>query len=139
MNAKDLRMEDIHVGDVASFSRTWTDEDVENFSTLSGDTNPLHLDDEYAKTTSFGKRLVHGMLLGSLCSQLVGMHIPGKRCLYLSQTLSFKKPVFIGDTITVTGTVTALSVSTKIVSIGITMTKERGEEVVVGEARARVL
>lgn len=138
MNAKDLRMEDIHVGDTASFSRTWTDEDVQNFASISGDVNPLHMNDEYAKTTQFGRRLVHGMLLGSLCSQFVGMYIPGKRCLYLSQTLIFKKPVFIGDTVIVTGTITAISESTRIISILIVITKD-GEEVVIGESKVQVL
>jgi 3-hydroxybutyryl-CoA dehydratase len=135
---KDLSMDDITVGDISSFSRTWTEEDVLSFSKLSGDINPLHLDESYAQTTQFGRRLVHGMLVASLCSRLVGVYLPGKRCLYLGQTLLFKKPVYIGDTITVTGTVMSKSIATKILSISISMTRE-GEEVLAGEARVQVL
>lgn len=138
MNPKDLFLNEIKVGDSASFSRTWTEKDIVIFSELSGDTNPLHMDDEYARTTPFGQRLVHGMLVASLCSRFVGMYLPGERCLYLSQTLSFKKPVYIGDTVNVSGSVIAKSDVTKILTISMVIKKE--EEVVVeGEARVRVL
>ncbi len=138
MEARDISFEDIHVGDTATFSRTWSEKDVLDFAEISGDTNPLHVDEEYAKTTMFKQRLVHGMLLGSLCSQFVGMYIPGKKCLYLNQTLAFKKPVYIGDTVDVRGEVVAKSDATKIITIAITMTK--GEEVVVvGESHAQVI
>jgi 3-hydroxybutyryl-CoA dehydratase len=138
MNAKNLSFSEIKVGDTASFSRVWTEKDVIAFAELSGDENPLHLDEEYAKTKSFGQRLVHGMLLGSLCSALVGMYLPGKRCLYLSQKLVFKNPVFISDTVDVRGTVTLKSQSTKVLSVFIVMKK--GEEVVVeGEAWVRMI
>jgi acyl dehydratase len=138
MEAQDFALEDIHVGDTASFSRTWTEEDVLSFAKLSGDVNPLHTDSIYAETTQFKERLVHGMLVASLCSTFVGMYIPGKRCLYINQTVSFKKPVFIGDTVVVTGTVIAISNATKIVTISISI-KKGDEEVLVGEARAQVL
>lgn len=138
MKAKELSFDEIKVGDTDSFSRTWTEEDIIAFAKLSGDHNPLHTDDSYAKGTQFGQRLVHGMLLGSLCSRFVGMYIPGKNCLYLNQTLSFKKPVFIGDAVEVVGTVTSKSESTKILSISIIIKK--GEEVVVeGEAKVQVI
>jgi 3-hydroxybutyryl-CoA dehydratase len=129
MNAKNLSFSEIKVGDTASFSRVWTEKDVIAFAELSG---------EYAKTKSLGQRLVHGMLLGSLCSALVGMYLPGKRCLYLSQKLVFKNPVFISDTVDVRGTVTLKSQSTKVLSVFIVMKK--GEEVVVeGEAWVRMI
>lgn len=138
MNANDYTIDELHVGDTVSFSRTITNDDVLRFAELSGDKNPLHLDDEYARTTSFGKRLVHGMLLGSLCSQVVGMHLPGKRCLYLKQDLLFKKPAYIDDTISVTGTVVAKSLATSVLTVKIVMKKN---EVIVleGEARVQVL
>lgn len=138
MEARDLVMEDIQVGDTAFFDRLWTEEDVSTFAKLSGDTNPLHMDDEYAQTTQFKGRLVHGMLVASLCSTLVGMYLPGKKCLYLSQTLTFKKPVFIGDTVSVTGVVIAKSSVTKLLSISISIRKGK-EEVVVGDARVQIL
>lgn len=138
MEARDLRLEDIAVGDTASFERTIQESDTAVFIQLSGDHNPLHTDAAYAEQTSFGRPIVHGMLLGALCSTLVGMYLPGKRCLYLSQSLRFKKPVYAGDTITVTGTVQSKSVATRVLTIGISLC--RGvEEVVAGEAQVQVL
>lgn len=138
MNAKELSFDEIKVGDTDSFSRTWTEEDVTTFANLSGDMNPLHMDNSYAEETQFKQRLVHGMLLGSLCSRFVGMYIPGKKCLYLNQTLSFKKPVFIGDTVEVMGTVTSKSEMTKVLFIFIVIKK--GDEIVMnGEAKVQVI
>ncbi|MFA6601241.1 MAG: MaoC family dehydratase [Candidatus Paceibacterota bacterium] len=138
MEIPDLSVKDIEVGDTITFEHAFTEKDVETFARLSGDQNPLHLDEEYAQKTEFGRRLVQGMLVGSLCSRLVGMHIPGKRCLYLGQTLLFKKPVFIGETLKVIGTVTSRSHSTRIVKIDISISK--GQEIAAtGEATTRVL
>jgi len=138
MNAKELSFDEIKVGDNASFSRIFTEEEVMEFAELSGDNNPLHTDLSYAKGTQFKQRLVHGMLLGSLCSRFVGMYTPGKRCLYLSQSLIFKNPVFIGDEIEVIGTVVSRSEATKIIAINIVMKK--GDEIVVlGEAKVQVI
>lgn len=138
MKPKDLSINEISVGDSASIERVWSEEDVRAFATLSGDENPLHLDDEYASKTKFKKRLVHGMLLGSACSALLGMHLPGKRCLYLRQTLNFRKPVFIGDRVKIQGIVKDKSSSTGIVSIHISITKD-GVLVADGVATVQVL
>lgn len=138
MKANDFSINDIKVGDKASFTRKWTDEDVQIFSNLSGDNNPLHLDDEYAASTSFKKRLVHGMLVGSLFSTLVGMYIPGKRCLYVDQKISFKKPVFIGDTVEASSVVLAKSESTGVLTISMKI-KCNDEVVVLGEAHVKVI
>lgn len=138
MKPKDLALEDISVGDSASLERVWTEHDVASFAALSGDANPLHMDEAYAASTKFGKRVVHGMLVGSLCSTLVGMHIPGKRCLYLKQDLAFRKPVFIGDKVVATATVSAKSDSTRVLEIRVSIKKE-GEEVVGGTSIVQVL
>ena len=138
MTPNDFKLQDINLGDTVSFNRTWDASDIEIFAELSGDMNPLHMDDEYAKTTKFGKRVVHGMLVGSLCSKLVGMYLPGKRCLYLTQSLSFKKPVYIRDTVMVTGTVTSKSEVTGVLSIAITITREN-DSLIEGEAQVQVL
>lgn len=138
MNAEDLSIEDIAVGDSASFDRTLREEDVRAFSELTGDRNPLHVDEEYAKTTKFGTRLVHGMLVGSLTSTLVGMYLPGKRCLYLREALAFRHPVVIGDTVTVRGTVTSKSLSTGVLEIAVSIMRG-GDEVVEGTATVQVL
>ena len=75
---------------------------VLQFAALSGDTNPIHLDDEYAEKTIFGKRIVHGMLLGSFISKMIATKYPGEGSIYLSQNLKFKSPCYIGDTVKVT-------------------------------------
>jgi len=95
MIPKDLSIDEISVGDQASFDQVWSKKDVQAFAELCGDMNPIHIDAEYARTTKFGRPIVHGMLLGAACSKLLGMQLPGKRCLYLKQSLTFKKPVFI--------------------------------------------
>lgn len=115
--AKDLKWEDIKVGDTTSFSRTVTEQDVTDFARLSGDYNPLHTDERYAQTTKFGKKVVHGMFLGALISRLLGMELIGKRCLFLNHDLQFKNPAFIGDTVMVNGEVKSKSESTKILDI----------------------
>jgi acyl dehydratase len=90
---------------------------VDNFAEFSGDYNELHMDEDYASTTSFGKRICHGMLLTSFFSRLVGMSIPGKNALYFSQSINFQSPCFIGDQILVRGEVTEKSESTHIITI----------------------
>lgn len=93
------------MGRCASFRRIVTDRDVRAFVDLSGDANPLHVDAAYAAGTSFGRPIVHGMFLASLLSRLVGMHLPGRRCLYMSQSIDFIEPVFAGDELEVIGEV----------------------------------
>lgn len=138
MESADLLFENISVGDSTSFERVFTEEDVRIFAELTGDRNPLHTDEAYAATTRFGKPLVHGMLAGALCSTLVGMHLPGKRCLYLRQSLSFKQPVFIGETLIVRGVVSEKVEATRMLSLAVSITSN-GIGVIEGEARVQVL
>jgi 3-hydroxybutyryl-CoA dehydratase len=121
MEPRNLSFDEIMLGDTASFEHTFTKEEVLEFAHLSGDTNPLHIDESYAATTQFGRPIVHGMLLGALCSRLVGMYLPGKRCLYLSQTLLFKQPLYCGEQIIVTGVVKSKSIATRIITVEITI------------------
>ena len=97
------RLDALAVGHEDSLSRTITAEDVAAFAGLSGDYNALHVDEEFAARTSFRQRVAHGFLHASLLSTLIGMKIPGRGALYLSQTLDFTKAVFIGDTVTARG------------------------------------
>ncbi len=94
---------EIRVGDTASFSKTITESDIHSFSAITGDFNPAHVDAHYMQTSSLGQkmggRIAQGMLTSGLFSTLVGMYIPGKGALYVSQSCNFKKPVRIGDTI----------------------------------------
>lgn len=138
MKAKELTFEDIAVGDSASFTKVWTREDVLMFASLSGDMNPLHVDENYALATQFGKPIIHGMLVASSFSSLVGMYLPGKYCLYVKQDVSFKKPVYTGDTLIIEGRVVAKIQSTKMLEIKMKITRV-GEVVVEGTALVQVL
>ena len=88
------------IGDNASLSKTFTDEDVRQFASISGDENPVHLNDEYAAQTPFKKRIVHGMLTAGLISAVLGTQLPGEGSIYISQSLNFRAPVYLNDTIT---------------------------------------
>ncbi|MFY0676954.1 MAG: MaoC family dehydratase [Neptuniibacter sp.] len=98
-------LEDLEVGMSDSFAKTITDADVCLFAGISGDTNPVHINDDYAKTTMFGKRIVHGMFSTALISTVAGTKLPGPGAIYVDQSVKFKAPVFIGDTAKATVTV----------------------------------
>lgn len=99
---------DLKAGMSAVYSRTITDTDLRNFSGVSGDTNPMHLNEEYAKTTVFKGCIVHGFLTASLLSTVIGTKLPGPGCIYVSQSLYFKAPVHVGDTVYARATITEL-------------------------------
>jgi len=103
-------LEDLSVGMEAVFAKTITEADVLMFAAVSGDTNPLHLNTEFAEQTRFEKRIVHGMLTTSLWSTLVGTKLPGPGSAYMSQEIHFLKPVHIGDTVTARLTVSEIIV-----------------------------
>jgi 3-hydroxybutyryl-CoA dehydratase len=100
--------EDLAVGMEASYSKKITNEDVLAFADLSGDTNPVHLNDAFAAGTIFKKRIAHGFLTGALFSTVLGTKLPGPGCIYLSQSLKFRAPVYIGDEVVATCKVTSL-------------------------------
>jgi 3-hydroxybutyryl-CoA dehydratase len=91
--------EDLTEGMSATFGKTLTDADIVMYCGISGDTNPLHLDEDYAKTTLFKGRIAHGMLSASFISAVFGTKLPGPGCIYISQNLKFKAPVKHGDTV----------------------------------------
>jgi len=101
-------LEDLSPGMEASVSKTVTDNDIQAFADLSGDINPVHLDDAFAATTVFKKRIAHGFLTGALFSTVLGTKLPGPGCIYLAQTLKFRAPVYIGDELVATCKVTAV-------------------------------
>ncbi|MCE2927149.1 MAG: MaoC family dehydratase [Rickettsiales bacterium] len=105
--------EELKLGQQASVSRTITETDLRNFSGVSGDTNPMHLSEEFAKQTIFGGTIVHGMLTASLISAVIGTKLPGPGCIYMSQTLKFLAPVRVGDTVYATATVRELNTEKK--------------------------
>ena len=120
----------IKVGDSASMSKSFSDADVRKFAEISGDNNPVHLDDEYAAQTQFKKRLVHGMLAASLISAILGTDLPGEGSIYLGQNIKFRAPVFIGDTVTATVTVIKVREDKPIITLE-TVCKNQDDEVVI--------
>jgi 3-hydroxybutyryl-CoA dehydratase len=121
-------------GDSAEVSKTISEEDVRAFAELTGDRNPVHLDEEYAATTRFGRRIAHGMLGASLVSAVLANELPGRGSVYLSQTLRFTAPVFLGDTVTARVTVKHVREDKPVVTLETVCTNQRGERVVEGEA-----
>jgi 3-hydroxybutyryl-CoA dehydratase len=121
-------------GQTASLSHTVTAAEVEAFARVTGDANPVHLDDVYAAGTRFGRRIAHGMLVASYISRLLGTQFPGPGTIYASQSLSFLKPVFLGDTLEVTATVLRYRADKSILTIATAIHNQRGEKVLSGEA-----
>ena len=103
-----IPFEKIKVGMSAKYSQTIKDTDIKKFAEVSGDHNPVHLDDNYVSKSRFKKRIVHGLLLGSFFSALFGTKMPGPGCVYVKQTFNFKRPVYLGDTVIATVTVTSI-------------------------------
>lgn len=101
-----LFLDEISVGQKAEFSKTVSEADIQGYADVSGDTNPVHLDEEFAKTTIFKSRIAHGMLSAGFISAILGTKLPGPGCIYLSQSLKFLAPVKIGDKVTARATVT---------------------------------
>ena len=128
-----MYFEDLQVGQSASFSRTVTEADIVLYAGVSGDTNPIHLDQEYANTTRFGGRIAHGMLSAGLISAALGTRLPGPGAVYMSQNLRFKAPVRIGDTVTAKVEVTELFPEKKRAAFK-TVCTVGGKEVIDGEA-----
>jgi 3-hydroxybutyryl-CoA dehydratase len=102
-------LEDLSVGMSAIFSKTVTDADVVMFAGISGDTNPVHLDQHFAEQTMFGDRIAHGMLSASFVSTVFGTKLPGPGCIYVSQNLRFKAAVMVGDTVTARVTISEIN------------------------------
>ena len=119
-------------GDTASLSKTIGDEDIRAFAEASGDHNPLHLDEEFAKQTRFGRRIAHGMLGASLISAVIANELPGS--IYLGQTLKFVAPVFPDDTLTAKVTVVSIREDKPIVKLETICTNQHGETIIRGEA-----
>jgi 3-hydroxybutyryl-CoA dehydratase len=129
----------IKVGDTWSISREITDELIREFADLSGDHNPIHLDDEFARSTRFGQRIAHGMLGGAFISAVLGNEFPDVKIVYLGQTMRFTAPTFIGDTITTTATVTNIREDKGIVTLATECRKKTGEVTLTGESKIMIL
>jgi 3-hydroxybutyryl-CoA dehydratase len=124
----------LQVGDTDSLTKTITDDDIRAFADLTSDHNPVHLDDEFAKTTRFGRRIAHGMLSAGLISAVLANKLPGTGTVYLSQSLTFVAPVYPGDTVTARVTVTRVREDKPIITLETICTNQRDEPVIRGEA-----
>jgi len=127
-------MSNLETGDKASRSLTIRDDTIRAFAEVTGDTNPVHLDDDYAAGTRFGRRIAHGMIAAGLISATLANDLPGPGTVYLNQTLKFKLPVYPGDTVTATVEVLSVRPDKPIVTLATVCTNQNDEVVLAGEA-----
>lgn len=133
-----LRFDDIEVGRTETTVRTVSEDDVNRFARLSGDLNPLHMDEQFAACTQFGRRVAHGMLTAALVSA-AHTRLTGPGFVYVGQELKFSAPVFIGDTVTVTLTVVEKKEAKKILVLESTVVKQDGTTVLSGSSALKEL
>jgi acyl dehydratase len=124
----------LEIGAKASRTQTISDEIIRAFANLTGDQNPIHLDDDYATGTRFGRRIAHGMIAASLISATLANDLPGPGTVYLSQSLQFKAPVYPGDTVTATVEVKSLRPDKPLVTLATSCANQHGTVVLEGEA-----
>ncbi len=129
----------MQIGDTFTVQKEVTDELIRKFADVSGDHNPIHLDEEFAAKTRFGKRIAHGMLGASFISAVLGYKLSEQKVVYLSQTLKFIAPVFIGDTVTAKAVVKEIREDKPIVTIETTCENQNGELLITGEGKIMVL
>lgn len=129
---------ELYVGQKDSLQKTFTDEDVRKFAEITTDVNPIHLDEEYAKTSIFGRRIAHGILVSGLISAVIANVLPGPGSIYMGQELRFTAPVFLGDTITAEVEVAELRADKRIAKLITTCTKQDGTTVITGNATVKL-
>lgn len=127
--------EEMHVGQQASYSKTVEESDVRLFAAVSGDVNPVHLDADFAAGTRFGEQIAHGMLTGAYISAAIAIELPGPGTIYLGQSLKFRLPVTLGDTVTVNLEISELDERKKFVTIECTVTNQDDKIVATGTAQ----
>jgi acyl dehydratase len=138
IDACEYQFNDIEIGQTETFELVITESMLDDFARLSGDYNPLHMNENYAYSTIFKRRVCHGMLVASFFSRLVGMYIPGKNALYFSQTLKFIHPCFIDDTLKIEGKVLDKSESTKLITLKTSVFNDMGKCIIDGQAKVLV-
>ena len=133
------RIEDFEVGQHASFTKTFTEADLQRFIEITSDTNPLHVDDAFAASTPFGRRILHGMLTASIFSTMVGMLLPGTGAIYRSQTIRFLLPVYLNETVTAHFVVRSIDRAKHRLEIDAWIENEAGHHVIEGTCEAGLL
>ncbi|VFB16692.1 (R)-specific enoyl-CoA hydratase [Urinicoccus massiliensis] len=134
VNYVEKMYDEIKIGDEAEISKVVTEEDIQKFSEVSLDTNPLHLDEEFAGKTIFKKRIAHGIIGASLISAVLGTKLPGVNTIYMSQTLNFLAPVYIGDEITARVKVVKKRDDKHMIFFETVVVNQDGKKVITGEA-----
>lgn len=134
-----MKIDELYVGQTASLSRHFTTQEVELFSNLCMDKNPVHLDEEYARNSIFGNRIVYGFLTASLISGIIGTILPGNGSIYLNQNMNFRKPVYHNELVTATCTITHIREDKPIVTLETICRNEKGEIVVDGTALIKLI
>ncbi len=135
----EYRITDLFPGQQEHFSVTVTEDMMEKFRTITGDINPLHVSDDFAKGKGFPQRVAYGMLTASLISTLGGVYLPGKYCLIQGVEVRFAKPVFIGDVLEVTGETAKVDTDLRYAEIKVTIRNQRNEKVLRGLLKAGVM
>ena len=133
------RIEDFEVGQHVSFAKTFTEDDMARFIEITGDVNPLHVDEEFARTTQFGRRVLQGMLTASIFSTMAGMLLPGSGAIYRSQTLRFLLPVYLGETVTAHFVVRSIDRAKHRLEIDAWIENAAGQHVIEGVCEAGLL
>ncbi|ORU90861.1 MAG: (R)-hydratase [Cycloclasticus sp. symbiont of Poecilosclerida sp. M] len=131
--AEGFSIEEMEVGQTASMSKTVSEADIDAFAAVTGDCSPIHVSADYAANSMFKQKIAHGMLSAGFISATIGTQLPGPGSVYLKQTLTFKGPVMIGDTVKTTATITSIKEKRKMLTIETICTVD-GKPVVVGEA-----
>jgi acyl dehydratase len=133
------RIEDFEPGQHVTFRKTFTEDDVRRFIEITGDRNPLHVDEEFAARTQFGRRVLHGMLTASIFSTMVGMLLPGTGAIYRSQTINFLRPVHVGETVTAHFVIRSIDQAKRRLTMDSWIENEAGERVIDGTCEAGLL
>jgi len=127
------------IGDSVQLTKTFGEDEIEKFAELTGDRNPLHMDEAFAARTRFERRIAQGILSASLISTCIGMRLPGTGAIYLDQTLRFIKPVYVGDTVTLTATVSHIRDDKPLLTLATIWTNQTGQKVIEGEAHVMLM
>jgi len=133
-----MNIEDFYIGQSASLTKVFKSDEVKAFAEMSLDKNPIHLDEDYAEHSRFGRRIVHGFLVGSLISAVFGTQLPGEGAIYLHQEMDFRKPVYHDDEITAIVTVTNIRKDKSILYFNTRCENNKGEVVIEGKAVLKV-
>lgn len=136
MNAYTLK--NLQVGITESFTAVVTEEKMEQFYAITGDNSPIHMSDEAAQKRGHNGRVVYGMLGASFFSTLAGVYLPGETCLLLSVDSKFTKPIYIGDTLTISGTITEINETFGTITVKTSITNQNGQKVTRGSYQAKI-